>query len=162
MSEDGSSAQQISLQRLSITREHQPIRAPLTSRTEFPIGTAVAPIFVFVGLFRSRVALEAENLVLRHQLNVLRRRYPGRITFCGIDRLVFAGFYALAPNVVDALKIIKPETVIRWHRAGFRAYWRWKSRPRAEIWPRPQITGQRRGLRKIHCGDTQKRCPVGG
>src|SRR5215471_3719780 len=80
----------------------------------------------FVGLFRSRVALEAENLVLRHQLNALRRRYPGRITFSSIDRLVFAG---LTPNVVDALKIIKPETVIRWHRAGFRAYWRWKSRP---------------------------------
>jgi hypothetical protein len=42
--------------------------------------------------------------------------------------MVFAGLYALAPNVIDALKIVKPDTVIRWHRAGFRAYWRWKSR----------------------------------
>ena len=70
------------------------------------------------------------NCLLRHQLNVLRRRSPKRVNFSNIDRLVFAGIYSLAPKVLDALKIIKPETVIRWHRAGFRAYWRWKSRPR--------------------------------
>jgi len=81
-------------------------------------------------LFRSRAELEAEILVLRHQLNVLRRKSPGRLAFSSIDRLVFAGMYALAPNILDALKIVKPETVLRWHRAGFRAYWRWKSRPR--------------------------------
>jgi transposase InsO family protein len=75
-----------------------------------------------VGLFRSRATLQAEILVLRHQLNVLRRKSPKR-------RLVFAGFYRLVPEVLDALKILKPETVIRWHRAGFRAWWRWKSRP---------------------------------
>src|SRR5512138_1820242 len=83
-----------------------------------------------VGLFRSRAALEAEILVLRHQLSVLRRKSPTRVSFSNIDRLVFAGLYRLAPGVLDALKIVKPETVIRWHRAGFRAYWRWKSRPR--------------------------------
>jgi transposase InsO family protein len=74
--------------------------------------------------------LEAENLVLRHQLNVLRRKSPARIAFSGFDRMVFAGLYALAPNVLDALKIVKPDAVIRSHRAGFRAYWRWKSRSR--------------------------------
>ena len=74
----------------------------------------------FAGLFRSRAALEAELLVLRHQLNVLRRKSPGRLAFSNIDRLVFAGMYALAPNILDALKIVKPETVLRWHRAGFR------------------------------------------
>jgi transposase InsO family protein len=84
----------------------------------------------FAGLFRSRAELEAEILVLRHQLNVLRRKSPGRLAFSSIDRLVFAGMYTLAPNILDALKIVKPETVFRWHRAGFRAYWRWKSRPR--------------------------------
>jgi transposase InsO family protein len=84
----------------------------------------------FAGLFRSRAALEAELLVLRHQLNVLRRKSPGRLAFSNIDRLVFAGMYALAPNILDALKIVKPETVLRWHRAGFRSYWRRKSRPR--------------------------------
>jgi hypothetical protein len=69
-------------------------------------------------------------LTLRHQLNVLRRKWPQRLGFTSIDRLVFAGLYRLAPGVLDALKIVRPETVIRWHRAGFRAYWRWKSRPR--------------------------------
>src|SRR5713226_9094711 len=83
-----------------------------------------------IGLFRPRVALEAEILVLRHQLNVLRRNSPKRLVYGNVDRLVFAGLYRLAPGVLDALKILKPETVIRWHRAGFRAYWRWKSRAR--------------------------------
>ena len=71
-----------------------------------------------VGLFQSRVSLEAEILALRHQLNVLRRKSPQRLTFSSIDRLVFAGLYRAAPGVLDALKIVKPGTVIRWHRAG--------------------------------------------
>jgi transposase InsO family protein len=87
-------------------------------------------LFAVVGLFRSRAALQTEILVLRHQLNVLRRRAPKRVAVSDLDRLVFAGLYRLAPEVLNALKIIKPETVIRWHRAGFRAWWRWKSRPR--------------------------------
>src|SRR5580693_7821321 len=83
-----------------------------------------------IGLFRSRASLQVEILTLRHQLNVLRRKSPQRLTFTSIDRLVFAGLYRLAPGVLDALKIVRPETVIRWHRAGFRAYWRRKRRPR--------------------------------
>jgi len=83
-----------------------------------------------IGLFQSRAALEAELLSLRHQLNVLRRKSPTRLSFRRIDRLVFAGLYHFAPGVLDTLKIVKPETVIGWHRTGFRAYWRWKSRPR--------------------------------
>ena len=83
-----------------------------------------------VGLFRPRSALQAEILVLRHQLNVLRRRSPKRVAVSNIDRLVFTGLFRLAPDALDALKILKPETVIGWHRAGFRAWWRWKSRPR--------------------------------
>ena len=91
-----------------------------------------------IGLFRSRARLEAEILVLRHQLNVLRRKAPKQLAFSSIDRLVFAGLYRLAPGVLNALKILKPKTVIRWHRAGFRAYWRWKSsarggRPKAPL-----------------------------
>src|SRR5258705_5056073 len=84
--------------------------------------------FALIGLFRSRASLQAEILMLRHQLNVLRRKSPQRLTLSSIDRLVFAGLYRLAPGVLDALKIVRPETVIRWHRAGFRAYCRWKSR----------------------------------
>ena len=86
---------------------------------------------VLTRLFRSRARLEAEILVLRrHQLNILQRKSTERASFKSIDRLVFAGLYRLVPGVLDALKILKPETVIRWHRAGFRAYWRWKSRSR--------------------------------
>jgi transposase InsO family protein len=82
-----------------------------------------------IGLFRSRAALQAEILVLRHQLNVLRRKSPKRVALASLDRLLLVGLYRLAPGVLDALKIITPETLLRWHRAGFRAYWRWKSRP---------------------------------
>jgi hypothetical protein len=81
------------------------------------------------GLFRSRAALQAEILVLRHQLNVLRRKSLKRVAVGDIDRLLFCGLYRLSPKVLDALKIFQPETVIRWHRAGFRAYWRWRSGP---------------------------------
>src|SRR6476659_8869585 len=84
--------------------------------------------WALIGLFRSRASLQVEILTLRHQLNVLRRKSPKKLTFTGIDRLVFAGLYRLAPGMLDALAIVRPETVIRWHRAGFRAYWRWKSR----------------------------------
>ncbi len=83
-----------------------------------------------IGLFRSRAALEAEILVLRHQLNVMRRKSPKRVALGSIDRLLLVGLYRLLPGVLDALKIIRPETLMRWHRAGFQAYWRWKSRPR--------------------------------
>jgi hypothetical protein len=96
-----------------------------------------------IGLFRPRAALEAEILVLRHQLNVLRRKSPKRVTLSSIDRLLLVGLYRLAPGVLDALKIIRPETLMRWHRAGFRAYWRWKSRPRGG---RPTTPGDIRHL----------------
>ena len=82
-----------------------------------------------IGLFRSRASLEIEILALRHQLNILRRKSPKRPTFGSIDRMVFAGLYGLAPDVLSALAIVRPETVIRWHRAGFRLYWRWRSLP---------------------------------
>src|ERR1035438_1212749 len=81
-------------------------------------------------LFQSGASLAAEILVLRHQINILRRHSPKRQTFSAMDRLIFAGLYRLAPTVLNALAIVKPETVIKWHRAGFRSYWRWKSRRR--------------------------------
>src|SRR5215468_9321839 len=80
--------------------------------------------------FRSRSSLEAEIVTLRHQLNVLRRKAPKRLVFSHVDRLIFAGLYRLAPGILNALVIVKPETVIRWHRSGFRLFWRWKSRSR--------------------------------
>ncbi len=81
-------------------------------------------------LFRSRLRLEAEILVLRQQINVLRRNSPKRSVFRPFDRLVFVGLYCLAPRIVDVLAIVRPETVVRWHRAGFRSFWRWRSRRR--------------------------------
>ena len=77
-----------------------------------------------IGWFRSRGSPQVEIVTLRHQLNVLRRKSPQQRTFTSSDRLVFAGLYRLAPGMLDALAIVKPETVIRWHRGGFRAYWR--------------------------------------
>jgi len=84
----------------------------------------------FTGLFRSRARLEAEILVLRQQINVLRRKSPKRPAFSNIDRLLLVWLSRLVPTTLEALTVVRPETVIRWHRAGFRAYWRFKSRPR--------------------------------
>ena len=81
-------------------------------------------------LFRSRAALEAEILVLRQQIIVLRRGRVGRLPFSASDRLVLGWVCGLSPKTCGALAIIRPETVMRWHRAGFRSYWRWKSRCR--------------------------------
>jgi transposase InsO family protein len=85
---------------------------------------------MFTDLFRSRATLEAEILVLRQQINVLRRGAPRKLAFNPIDRLIFIGLYRLFAQTCRALAIGKPDTVIRWHRAGFRSYWRWKSRRR--------------------------------
>ena len=84
-----------------------------------------------VDLLRSRAALEAEIWTLRQQINVLRRTAPKRLSFRVFDRLVFVGLYRLFPKICDALAIVKPDTIVRWHRVGFRLYWRWKSRRRS-------------------------------
>jgi hypothetical protein len=81
-------------------------------------------------LFRSRAGLEAEVLALRQQINVLQRLRPKRPTLSSMDRLVLVWICRRFPNACDALAIVRPETVLRWHRAGFRTYWRWKSRRR--------------------------------
>jgi hypothetical protein len=81
-----------------------------------------------IGLFRSRDSLEIEILALRHQLNILQRKSPKRPILGAIDRLIFVGLYGLDDGVLSELAVVRPETVI-WHRAGFRLYWRWKSRP---------------------------------
>ena len=70
-------------------------------------------------LVKSRRRLQAENLVLRHQLNILRRRASRRVRLSNADRLVFVWLYRLFPAVVDAVTIVKPETIIGWHRRGF-------------------------------------------
>jgi transposase InsO family protein len=94
-------------------------------------------------LFKSRFELQAEILVLRHQLNVLRRRTRSRPHLTNWDRLLLVWFYRLCPSIIDAVAIIAPDTLIRWHRSGFRAYWRWKSRSRGG---RPKIPEEIRKL----------------
>jgi hypothetical protein len=98
---------------------------------------------VLASLFKSRARLEAENLVLRQQVNVLRRRMPKRPALKNIDRLLFVWLYRCFPSTASALAIVRPETVIRWHRIGFRAYWRWRSRNRIG---RPKVAAELRSL----------------
>ena len=82
--------------------------------------TLIKLIFgVLADLFRSRATLEAEILVLRQQIVVLRRGKPARPPFMVTDKLVLGWVCRLFPNVRDALAIVRPETVVRWHRAGF-------------------------------------------
>jgi transposase InsO family protein len=87
-------------------------------------------LWAVVDLFRPRAALEAEILVLRQQIVVLRRGKPGRLPLSAIDRMVLGWVCHLCPKARGALAIVRPDTVVRWHRVGLRCYWRWKSRRR--------------------------------
>lgn len=82
------------------------------------------------GFFRPRASLEAENLALRQQLNVQHRKVPKRRVFGRLDRLIVVFLCRLFPGILNHLTIVQPETVLRWHRTGFRQFWRWKSRNR--------------------------------
>src|SRR5467141_3988321 len=93
--------------------------------------------------FKSRLRLEAEILVLRHQLNVLQQRAPRRVHLRWADRALFIWLYRRCPRILKAISILRPETVVRWHRTGFTAFWRWKSRP---LGGRPRIDKEVRDL----------------
>ena len=90
------------------------------------ILTALISIFEF--RFRSRTFLELELIALRHQVTVLRRQRPGRPQLSSLDRLLWVWLYRIWPQVIDAIVLVKPATVVQWHRKGFRLYWRWRSR----------------------------------
>src|SRR5436190_6893591 len=90
------------------------------------ILSAVVSIFVF--RFRSRAALELKLVALEHQLAVLRRQRPGRPQLSSLDRLLWVLLYRICPQVIDAMVVVKPATVVEWHRKGFRLYWRRRSR----------------------------------
>src|ERR1019366_1356500 len=98
---------------------------------------------VLASLFKSRAKLEAEILVLRQQINVLRRRAPKRPHLNNTDRFLFVWLYRWFPSIFGAIAIVRPETIIRWHRAGFRVYWRWRSRNRIG---RPKVSAELRTL----------------
>ena len=110
--------------------------------------------------FRSRADLELEVIALRHQLAVLSRQHPGRTHLFPIDRLLWVWLYRVWPRCLDVMVLVKPATVVHWHRQGFRLYWRWRSRagrPRADpevrdlirqmsranpLWGAPSIHGE--------------------
>src|SRR5450759_4127850 len=94
-------------------------------------------------LFKSRSRFEAENLCLRHQLNIALRRAPPRLRLHGSDRALLVWMTKLWPSLLGAAQVVQPETILRWHRAGFRCYWRWKSCPRGG---RPLIEADLRAL----------------
>jgi hypothetical protein len=93
--------------------------------------------------FKSKSRLEAENAALRHQLIVLQRGVSGRVQLTNGDRLFLVMLYRWFPSILKAITIIRPETLVRWHRVGFRRYWRWKSR---SLGGRPQVDADLRAL----------------
>jgi hypothetical protein len=107
------------------------------------IGLLCFVLAVLASPFKSKARLEAENAVLRHQLNVSRRKLHGRVRLTNRDRWFFIQLYRWFPSILKVLTIIRPETLVRWHRAGFRCYWSWKSHPRGG---RPQIDTELRAL----------------
>src|SRR5713101_2044418 len=107
------------------------------------IGLLCFVLAVLASPFKSKLRLEAENAVLRHQLIVLKRRLRGRIWLTNNDRWFFVQLYRWFPSILQVLTIIRPETLVHWHRAGFRCYWRWKSRPQGG---RPEIETKLRAL----------------
>src|SRR5258707_12947028 len=113
------------------------------------IGLLCFVLTVMASPFKSNIRLEAENAALRHQLIVLRRKMLGRIQLANSDRWFFVQLYRWFPPILKVLTIIRPETLVLWHRAGFRSYWRWKSR---SLGGRPQIEIELRVLirRMLH------------
>jgi putative transposase len=101
-----------------------------------------ALVSILVFRFRSRAALELKLVALQHQLAVLRRQRPGRPQLSSLDRLLWMLLYRIWPQVIDAMVLVKPATVVAWHRKGFRFYWRWRSRRPG----RPRISPEIRDL----------------
>src|ERR1700737_2829060 len=106
------------------------------------IGLLCFVVAVLASPFKSKIRLEAENATLRHQLVVLRRKLKGRARLTN-DDWFFVQLYRWVPSVFPVLMIIRPEMLVRWHRAGFSRYWRWKSRRRGG---RPPIEAELRAL----------------
>jgi len=94
-------------------------------------------------LFKSRTRLEAENLFLRHQLTIALRQAPPRLRLRVSDRALLIAMTRFWPSLLGMTRLVQPETILRWHRAGFKMFWRWKSRNRGG---RPKID---RGLRDL-------------
>jgi hypothetical protein len=106
------------------------------------IGVLCFVLAVLASPFKSKLRLQAENAVFRHQLIIAKRRLPGRVRLTNHDRWFLIQLYRWVPSIPQVL-IVRPETLLRWHRAGFLSYWRWKSRL---LGGRPRIDTELRAL----------------
>jgi transposase InsO family protein len=107
------------------------------------IGLILLVLNLLAALFKSKSRLEAENAALRQQLVVLRRKVHGRVRLTRGDRIFFVQLYRWLPSILKVITIVRPDTLVRWHRAGFRCYWGWQSRSTGG---RPPIGAELRGL----------------
>src|SRR6266853_6568451 len=89
------------------------------------ILSAVVSVLSF--RFRRRASVELELVAIRHQVSVLRRQHPGRLRLFSTDRLLWVWLYRVWPQVLNAMVLVKPATVVQWHRNGLRLYWRWRA-----------------------------------
>jgi len=128
---------------VSLLKIVETLRKPQFPRAApVPSGGMVTILFALVSLlsfrFRSRASQELELVALRHQVIVLRRQRPHRLRLLSADRLLWIWLYGARPQVLETLVLVKPTTVVKWHRKGFRIYWRWRSRcpGRTLIYPR--------------------------
>lgn len=148
-------------------------------------GGLLCGVFIAV-VFGSRAALLAEIAVLRRQVALLRPHAPMRLHITAWDRFLIGWLCRLRPQLLSSILIVRPETVVRWHREGFRLFWRWKSRPKGgrpkidralielirrinrenPLWGAPRIHGE---LLKLGCALAEStvakymgRCPRGG
>src|SRR5205814_10381064 len=100
------------------------------------VAILIAVFSIFAFRFRSRAALELKLIALQRQVTVLRRQRPGRPQLSSLDRLLWVWLYRIWPQVIDAMVLVKPATVVQWHRNGFRLHWRWRSRRPGD--PKPE------------------------
>jgi hypothetical protein len=113
-------------------------------------------LYILTSAFKSQGRLAAENIALRHQVLVLKRKHRGRIRLRGLDRVILGWLSQMRPAVTDAIVIVKPDTLVRWHRFGFKAFWRWKS---GSVGGRPPVGQELRSLicvwlLRTRCGGT--------
>ena len=105
----------------------------------------LALLIILRSLIRSRIDLQLENLALRHQIGVLQRSLKKRPKLTSMDRLLWVSLSRIWRDWRSTLAIVKPQTVVAWHRMGFRLFWTWKvqSRPDYCGLPTQPISSQR-------------------